>query len=101
MHLHAEITVFSHDPGQKGSTPMQDIRVGRFDADPQAQGVIRPQDGRWQLVIDKDGYPEHVSIRDLMDGGEFGDVLPPEDEARAYEAFLADRERNPVPCPRV
>jgi len=52
------------------------------------------------LALD-DMLPDHTSIRDLMDGGEFGGVLPPEDEAQAYEAFLADRERNPVPCPRV
>lgn len=106
---------------------MQNITIGRFEQDPQAQGVIRPQDGRWQLVLDKDGYPhlylqvnvkddegnstkgmlalddlipKPMTIRDIMDGGEFGGKLAPEEEEAAYQEFLADREKNPVPCPR-
>ena len=78
---------------------MQNITIGRFDADPTAQGVIKPADGRWQLVLDKDGYPHlyvevkvedgagsiipgmlclddvlpaKMTVRDLMDGGAFG-----------------------------
>lgn len=107
---------------------MQDIRIGRFEDDPQAQGVIRPEDGRWQLVLDKDGYPhlyvqvsidqdengnvvkgmlalddmlpKELSIRDIMDGGVFGGRLAPEEEEKAHEEYLADREVRQIPCPR-
>ena len=106
---------------------MQNITIGRFEDDPQAQGVIRPADGRWQLVLDKDGYPhlyvqvnineegqlikgmfciedmlpKELSIRDLMDGGEFGGQLPPEEEEEAYREYLKDREVRKIPCPRT
>lgn len=107
---------------------MSNITIGRFDQDPEAQGVIKPADGRWQLVLDKDGYPhlyiechfkdddgkrvtglfpieemlpEGVSIRDMMDGeGEFGDKLPPEQEQEAYEAWLARKKETGLPCPK-
>jgi len=105
---------------------LQDIKISRFEEDPQAQGVIRPADGRWQLVIDKDGYPhlyvqvymvengekvygmfcvedmmiEKMSIRDLMDGGEFGAPLAPEEMDAAHEEFLKDRVERGIPCPR-
>lgn len=106
---------------------MQNIIIGRFEQDPQAEGVIRPEDGRWQLVLDKDGYPHlyvqintrddsgapikgmlcledmlvgKLSVRDLMDG-EFDGKLPPEDEEEAYQAFLKDRETTHIPCPRM
>lgn len=100
---------------------MQNITIGRYEADPEAQGVIKPEDGRWQLVIDKDGYPhlyvqvkatdkdtgmlaiedmliEKLTIRDLMDGGEFGGELSPEEEAE-YLASDEWKTRN-IPCPR-
>lgn len=105
---------------------MQDIAIGRFDSDPEAQGVIRPKDGRWQLVIDKDGYPHlyvqvnvvtngetskgmfciedmlppPLLIRDLMDGGDFGGPLPPEEEEAAHQEYLANHESRGIPCPR-
>jgi hypothetical protein len=106
---------------------MQNIIIGRYDQDPEAQGVIRPENGRWQLVLDKDGYPhlfvevnvegddgqptkgmfciedmlpEKMSVRDLMDGGAFGGTLTPEEEKKAEEAFLKDREERHIPCPR-
>lgn len=106
---------------------MQNITIGRYDVDPEAQGVIRPQDGRWQLVLDKEGYPhlyvqinvaddqgaptkgllllddmlpEGLSVRDLMDGGEFGGKLSPEEEKTAYDEWLARKERLGIPCPR-
>ncbi len=41
---------------------MQNIIIGRFESDPEAQGVIRPEDGSWQLVLDKDGIP-HLYVR--------------------------------------
>lgn len=106
---------------------MKNICIGRFEADPEAQGVIRPEDNRWQLVIDKDGYPHlyiechlrqedgslvkglflvedmlppDLSIRDLMDGGEFGGTIPPEEEEAAYAEWLERKERFKLPCPR-
>ena len=72
---------------QKEST-MQSISIGRFDKDPQAQGVIKPEDGRWQLVLDKDGYPHlYVQVQIENDDGEgttpgmfcLDDMLPKED----------------------
>lgn len=33
------------------------ITIGRLDSDPTAQMVIQPEDRRWQVVVDKDGYP--------------------------------------------
>lgn len=106
---------------------MQNIIIGRYDKDPEAQGVIKPQDGRWQLVLDKDGYPhlyvevnvkgddgeitrglfcvedmlpDKMSIRDLMDGGAFEGTLTPEEEEKAHEAFVQDRDERLIPCPR-
>ena len=97
---------------------MQNIIVGRYDADPEAQGVIKPEDGRWQLVIDKDGFPhlyvevqveegvpgmlavedmliEKLTVRDLMDGV-FGGKLSPEEERAALEEY----QGRAIPCPR-
>jgi len=105
---------------------MENITIGRFDKDPDAQGVIRPESGRWQLVLDKDGYPHlyiqvnieceghtgkgllciddmlhgKATIRDLMDGGEFFGVLSPEEAEAAYQEYLDARKANPIPCPR-
>lgn len=107
---------------------MQDITIGRFDKDPEAQGVIRPKDGSWQLVIDKEGYPhlyircalekeapedpdsgllcvedmlapEGTTIPDLMKSV-FGGKLSPEEEAEAHAAYLKSREASGIPCPR-
>lgn len=106
---------------------MESISIGRFEEDPQAQGVIRPESDRWQLVIDKDGYPhlyvevtieerdgepvkgmfcvedmlpEGITTRVLMDEGSFGGALAPEDEEAAQQAYLEGRARNKIPCPR-
>lgn len=111
---------------RKEST-VQSITIGRYDQDPEAQGVIKPEDGRWQVVIDKDGYPhlyiqvqvendegetvpgmfcledmlpEKMTVRDLMDGGVFGGKLPPEEEEQAHQEYLEDREQRKIPCPR-
>jgi hypothetical protein len=106
---------------------MYNITVGRYDADPEAQGVIKPQDDSWQLVIDKDGYP-HLYVRCklesdnasdpkdgllcvedmLVDGltipalmqGTFGGKLSPEDEEKALEEHLARKKETGIPCPR-
>ena len=105
---------------------MQSISVGRYNADPEAQGLIKPEDGSWQLVIDRDGYPhlyvqvnvthegtlkrgllciddmlpEGLSIRGLMSEGEFGGELTPEEEARAVEEYNRTRAESGIPCPR-
>lgn len=111
---------------RKEST-VQNITIGRYDKDPEAQGIIKPEDGRWQLVLDKDGYPhlyvqvkiegdngetfpgmfaiedmlpEKLTVRDLMDGGAFGGKLSPEEEEEAYQEYLKDREARKIPCPR-
>lgn len=105
---------------------MYDIKIGRFTKDPEAQGVVRPDDGSWQLVIDKDGFPhlylrvkldheagepetgllcvedllpEHSKIRDLMSSS-FGGKLTPEEEQAAHDALATDREGSGIPCPR-
>jgi hypothetical protein len=106
---------------------MQNITIGRYDNDPEAQGCIKPEDGRWQLVIDKDGYPhlyvestleeddgtkvkgmflvedmlpEGMTVRDLMDGGCFGGKLSPEEEAEAQLEYEKSRAVSGIPCPR-
>lgn len=104
---------------------MNHISIGRFDKDPSAQGVVEPEDGSWQLVIDKDGYPhlyirvkyekdeggegtamlalddmldEDLQIRDLMEGT-FGGKCSPEEEQQAYEEWKARKEKYSIPCP--
>lgn len=102
---------------------MQNIVIGRFDQDPEAQGVIKPEDGRWQLVLDKDGYPHlyvrakledgqsglflledmlphRLTVRDLMDGGAFGGTLTVEQEKEAAAEFNRSRDESGIPCPR-
>lgn len=104
---------------------MQNIVIGRYDRDPQAQGVIRPEDGSWQLVLDKDGYPHlYIQVRlepdaegapktgllaveDMMDASipdlmksSFGGKLSPEDEQKAYDEHMARLETTGRPCPR-
>ncbi len=103
---------------------MYSIKVGRFEQDPTAQGVVRPEDDSWQLVVDKDGYPHlyirvkseegetgllciedmligdgNLTIPDLMKGT-FGGQLPPAEEEAAHQDFLARKERTGIPCPR-
>ncbi len=107
--------------------PLPNISVSRYEEDPQAQGVIKPGHDRWQLVIDKDGYPhlyvqvnvedddgqpakgllclddmlpEGMSIADLMDGGVFGGKLTPEEEKAAQAEYVKSREGGRIPCPR-
>lgn len=107
---------------------MQNITIGRYDRDPEAQGVIMPADGSWQLVLDKDGFP-HLYIRcqlevekegdptsgllcledmlappgttipDLMKS-KFGGFLSEDEEAEAHKEFLARKEATGIPCPR-
>lgn len=107
---------------------MNNIRVNRYPVDTQAAGSIHPeQEDRWQLVIDRDGYPhlwisvivesddgapargwvcvddlliDDLTIRGVMDGGVFDGKLSPEEEAEAAADLAERRESNPVPCPR-
>lgn len=105
---------------------MQNITIGRFEADDTAQGAITPGDKSWQLVIDKDGFPhlyvavpvrvdgemttgmacvedylvDKLTIRDLMTS-EAGDELSPEEEEAAFAEYLASREETGIPCPRL
>lgn len=106
---------------------MQSITIGRYDSDPEAQGVIKPEDGRWQLVIDKDGFPHlyvevdvedddgqvvkgmfniddmlhgFTTVREIMEGGTFGGKLSPEDEAEAFAEFQERKAKHAIPCPR-
>lgn len=103
---------------------MQSITIGRFDQDPQAQGVIRPEDGSWQLVIDKEGYPhlylrikldekggtgmlcledmldEQTTIPDIMKST-FGGQLSGEEEAEAMKEYEERKIRTGIPCPRM
>lgn len=107
---------------------MQNITIGRYDKDPEAQGVIEPADKSWQLVLDKDGFPhlyircqiedigdgkpgcgmicvEHfmqpeTSIRDLMQSVFSGKLTPDEEKAAAVE-FVDYNERHGIPCPRM
>lgn len=108
---------------------MQNITIGRFDKDPTAQGAITPADKRWQLVIDKDGYPhlyvqvqvelaegdmsdgmflvedlfpKDFSIRSLMDGGAFlAGAIDEAAERAAFDEYMARKETDAIPCPRL
>ena len=107
--------------------PHVNIKVERYKANPEAQGVVRPKDNSWQLVIDREGYPhlyvrckledagdgkpgtgmlciedmliEKMTIPDLMKS-EFGGKLTPEEEQEAHAEFLARKEATGIPCPR-
>jgi len=108
---------------------MTSISIGRYENDPQAQGVIRPADDSWQLVLDKDGFPHlyirckleqdspedpasgmvcvedffhpgmDVTIPDLMKST-FGGKLSPEEEEEAHQEYLKRKEKTGIPCPR-
>lgn len=101
---------------------MYNIAVERFPEDPEAQGVIRAQDGSWQLVIDKEGIPhlwvrakhedgrtgmvcvehfmhEGMSVEVLMKS-EFGGECPPEDLEEAAKEWAEFDKENRIPCPR-
>lgn len=108
---------------------MYNISIGRLADDSDAQGVIRPADESWQLVIDKDGYPHlyvRVKVGDDVGEGDFAgtglfcveDLMPddakirdimqstfegkltPEEEEAAHAEYLESRKNNPIPCPR-
>ncbi len=103
-----------------------DIRIKRY-SDDQSQMTIAPDDGRWQLVVDKEGIPYlYVRVKgepnsqgqgaegllcvdDMLPVGcktkdlmlsEFGPPLEGEEEDAAYAEYMAEREENPIPCPR-
>lgn len=106
--------------------PRINIRVKRFKDDPGTQGMIAPESGKWQLVIDNEGYPhlfvesniegdngetikgmfciedmlpEDMKVKDIMNST-FGGKLSPEDEEEAKQEYLASREATGIPCPR-
>jgi hypothetical protein len=107
---------------------MLNITIGRFKEDPEAHGVIRPEDDSWQLVIDKedvphlyvkvalegaagaaptmgmlcieDMLPKGLTIKSLMREGAFGGLLAPEEEAEAAAEYAASRAETGIPCPR-
>lgn len=106
---------------------MQNITIGRFDADPEAQGVIKPGDGSWQLVLDKEGIPhlyvrckleveaegdpsegllciddmliDKLTIKDLM-LSKFGGKPSPEEEEKAAAEWAERKATHGIPCPR-
>lgn len=107
---------------------MDNIRVRRIEGDPEVQGVVEPDSERWQLVIDKEGYPHlyiqvnvedddgdmtkgmfcldyllgsgdyQPTIKELMEEGSFGGTLSGEAKEEALREHLADKKRPP--CPR-
>jgi len=107
---------------------MQNITIGRYEADPEAQGVVKSEDERWQVVVDKDGFPHFYvqvnirdddgklvkglfnlddilgpnlnSVRELMEEGEFGGSLTPEEEEEAHKEWLERKAKLGIPCPR-
>ena len=105
---------------------MENITIGRYDRDPEAQGLIKPESGRWQLVIDKEGYPhlfvesnienkdgttikgmfciedmlpEGMSVKDIMNST-FGGELTEEAELEAQKEYEENRLVSGIPCPR-
>lgn len=104
---------------------MTNISVRRFTDHPaKHQGVVLPEDGRWQVVLDEVGNPHlfirvfvapgqpgwlciedllpvsekdgsPLSIGDLIDG-EVTECLPPEEEQAAYEEYQAREHVCPV-----
>lgn len=107
---------------------MKNIIIGRCENDPEAQGVIKPEDDSWQLVIDKDGYPHlyvrckleatrpddpktgllaiddvlppEMQVRDLMQSIFGGAVEDPEEVAKCAEEWSKLHVDRGVPCPR-
>lgn len=107
---------------------MNNVIVGRYDADPEAQGVVKSGDGRWQVVVDKDGFPHFYvqvnirddsgalvkgmfnlddimpepieSVRELMEGGEFGGPLSAQEEQEALKEWGERKKKHGIPCPR-
>lgn len=102
---------------------MQNLMIGRYDADPEAQGVVKPEDGSWQLVLDKDGYPHlylrvnigkgetgmlcledmldsKLSVRELMEG-EFSEEPPEDQQEEAHAEYMARKAEHGIPCPRT
>ncbi len=105
------------------------ITIGRLPEDPSIQTAIQPEDGSWQVLVDKEGIPhfyvrvhieagpdtggkpttgmfciedmlpEGETIRGLMEGA-FGGALTPEEQAAAAEDFARSRAETGIPCPR-
>ena len=106
---------------------MQNITIGRYPDDPEAQACIRPDDGSWQVVIDKAGAPHFfvrcpvelddcspgtglVNLDDMLVGGltvpelmasTFGGRLAPDEEDEAAAECAARAAAKGIPCPRA
>ena len=108
---------------------MYNITIGRLADDPEAQGVIRPADDSWQLVVDKDGFPhlmirvhlavhddgdpssgmipldmfltEGTTVRDLMSSEFGGEVTDPAEIEACLEDFERFKSITGCPCPKA
>jgi hypothetical protein len=102
---------------------MYNITIGRLADDPEAQGVIRPADDSWQLVIDKEGIPhlwvrtksaegdgmiavdlflvEDVTVKALMLSEFGGELTDPAEIAEAEQTWAAEKDRHGLPEPKV
>ena len=107
---------------------MNNTIIGRFEAD-DAQGVVKAEDGSWQVVVDTEGFPhlwvrvplpdveagegllcidhcldEGVTIKGLMSGAEPSKPLTPEEQAKLDAEYDASKPYGGlaanVPCPR-
>lgn len=100
---------------------MENIQIKRFGSEEDVQACIEPENGSWQLLIDKDGFPrlyvrtrieeddgsilhgllaiddvlpEGMTVPEIMQSS-FGGSLSPEDEER----LLAEGFESRAPCP--
>jgi hypothetical protein len=110
---------------RRKATPVKNIQIKRYENDSQLLGYVEPDDKRWQLVIDKEGYPHlwirvkaaseeetgtgnplhgYLSIEDLLPKeltipdlmeGVFGEPVTEEQAAEFMETF-----EPKSPCPR-
>lgn len=107
---------------------MYNISVQRLPEDPEAQGVVRAQDGSWELVVDKDGCPhlsvrakleptenrpdtsglisiemflqDGMGIRDIMLSTFGGEVTDPKEIEEAQREWGETKKRLGIPCPK-
>jgi hypothetical protein len=101
---------------------MYNITVGRLAEHPEAQGVIKPADDSWQLVIDKGGFPhlwvrvktedgktgyvptemfmqDGMGIKDIMLSTFGGEVLEGPELEEAEKDWAHTKEQLGIPCP--
>lgn len=101
---------------------MYNITVGRMDDHPEAQGVVKPADGSWQLVIDNEGFPhlwvrvkgeddttgmvpldmflqEGCGVKDLMLSTFGGEVTDPAEIEACMKEWVETKQKLGIPCP--